>query len=108
VTAVAPFTQMQGLLTNNGKVSKVLLNAIDPALERQVSIIDNFMQQGKLDDLVPGEFGIVIGDKAAAKLGAAIGDKLTFRRAGSHRDPGRDVPAHEALHRGRHLPCRRR
>ena len=78
VTAVAPFTQMQGLLTNNGKVSKVLLNAIDPAQERQVSIIDNFMQQGKLDDLAPGSFGIVIGDKAAAKLGAAIGDKLTF------------------------------
>ena len=53
VTAVAPFTQMQGLLTNNGKVSKVLLNAIDPALERQVSIIDKFMLQGKLDDLAP-------------------------------------------------------
>ncbi|WP_210643687.1 MULTISPECIES: lipoprotein-releasing ABC transporter permease subunit [unclassified Pseudomonas] len=78
VLAVAPFTQMQGLLTNNGKVSKVLLNGIDPALERQVSIIDNFMQQGKLDDLTPGSFGIVIGDKAAAKLGVAIGDKLTF------------------------------
>ncbi|MGN8277759.1 lipoprotein-releasing ABC transporter permease subunit [Pseudomonas sp. SMV71] len=78
VLAVAPFTQMQGLLTNNGKVSKVLLNGIDPKLERQVSIIDNFMQQGKLDDLAPGSFGIVIGDKAAAKLGVAIGDKLTF------------------------------
>jgi len=78
VLAVAPFTQMQGLLTNNGKVSKVLLNGIDPKLERQVSIIDNFMQQGKLDDLAPGDFGIVIGDKAAAKLGASIGDKLTF------------------------------
>ncbi|AUM69180.1 lipoprotein-releasing ABC transporter permease subunit [Pseudomonas bijieensis] len=78
VLAVAPFTQMQGLLTNDGKVSKVLLNGIDPGLERQVSIIDNFMQQGKLDDLAPGGFGIVIGDKAAAKLGVAIGDKLTF------------------------------
>ncbi|AXP02364.1 lipoprotein-releasing ABC transporter permease subunit [Pseudomonas fluorescens] len=78
VLAVAPFTQMQGLLTNDGKVSKVLLNGIDPELERQVSIIDNFMQQGKLDDLAPGGFGIVIGDKAAAKLGVAIGDKLTF------------------------------
>ena len=78
VTAVAPFTQMQGLLTNKGKVSKVLLNGIDPALERQVSIIDKFMLQGQLDALAPGSFGIVIGDKAAAKLGAAIGDKLTF------------------------------
>jgi len=78
VLAVAPFTQMQGLLTNNGQVSKVLLNGIDPALERQVSIIDNFMQQGRLDDLAPGSFGIVIGDKAAAKLGVGLGDKLTF------------------------------
>ncbi len=78
VTAVAPFTQMQGLLTNNGQVSKVLLNAIDPALERNVSIIDNFMKQGKLDDLTPGSFGIVIGDKAATKLGVGLGDKVTF------------------------------
>ncbi|GGK44583.1 lipoprotein-releasing system permease protein [Pseudomonas koreensis] len=78
VTAVAPFTQMQGLLTNNGQVSKVLLNAINPALERNVSIIDNFMKQGKLDDLTPGSFGIVIGDKAATKLGVGLGDKVTF------------------------------
>ena len=78
VLAVAPFTQMQGLLTNDGKVQKVLLNAIDPAQERKVSIIDQFMQQGQLDALTPGSFGIVIGDRAAAKLGVAIGDKLTF------------------------------
>ncbi|OLF55196.1 lipoprotein-releasing ABC transporter permease subunit [Pseudomonas chlororaphis] len=78
VLAVAPFTQMQGLLTNNGQVQKVLLNAIDPVKERQVSIIDNFMKQGKLDDLAPGSFGIVIGDKAANKLGVGLGDKLTF------------------------------
>ena len=78
VLAVAPFTQMQGLLTNDGKVQKILLNAIDPAQERNVSIIDKFMLSGKLDDLAPGSFGIVIGDKAAAKLGVGIGDKLTF------------------------------
>ncbi|BCQ68085.1 multidrug ABC transporter substrate-binding protein [Pseudomonas sp. Eqa60] len=78
VLAVAPFTQMQGLLTNNGQVQKVLLNAIDPEQERQVSIIDHFMQQGQLDALAPGSFGIVIGDKAATKLGVGLGDKLTF------------------------------
>lgn len=78
VLAVAPFTQMQGLLTNNGNVQKVLLNGIDPAQERKVSIIDNFMKQGKLDDLAAGDFGIVIGDKAATKLGVGVGDKVTF------------------------------
>jgi lipoprotein-releasing system permease protein len=78
VEAVAPFTQMQGLLTNNGNVQKILLNAIDPAQERKVSIIDQFMKQGRLDDLVTGGFGVVIGDKAATKLGVGIGDKVTF------------------------------
>ncbi|WP_040063163.1 lipoprotein-releasing ABC transporter permease subunit [Pseudomonas batumici] len=78
VQAVAPFTQMQGLLTNNGQVQKVILNAIDPAQERKVSIIDRFMQKGQLDALTPGSFGIVIGDKAANKLGVGLGDKLNF------------------------------
>jgi lipoprotein-releasing system permease protein len=78
VLAVAPFTQMQGLLTNNGSVQKILLNGIDPAQERNVSIIDRFMKQGRLDDLTSGGFGIVLGDKAAAKLGVGIGDKVTF------------------------------
>ncbi|MGH8435434.1 MAG: lipoprotein-releasing ABC transporter permease subunit [Pseudomonas sp.] len=78
VLAVAPFTQMQGLLTHDGKVQKVLINAVDPQEERKVSIIDKFFLQGSLDDLKPGAFGIVIGDKAAAKLGVVIGDKITF------------------------------
>jgi len=78
VSAVAPFTQMQGLLTNNGQVQKILLNGIDPAQEHNVSIIDAFVKQGKVDDLRAGEFGVMIGDKAAAKLGVGVGDKVTF------------------------------
>ncbi|MBM7060978.1 lipoprotein-releasing ABC transporter permease subunit [Pseudomonas sp. UL073] len=78
VVAVAPFTQMQGLLTNQGQVQKILINAIDPAEERKVSIIDGFFREGGLDALQAGGFGIVIGDKAASKLGVGIGDKVTF------------------------------
>jgi len=78
VAAVAPFTQMQGLLTHEGQVQKVLLNGIDPAQEHNVSIIDAFVRQGRVDDLQAGAFGIMIGDKAATKLGVGVGDKLTF------------------------------
>ncbi|WP_300656721.1 lipoprotein-releasing ABC transporter permease subunit [Pseudomonas sp.] len=78
VVAVAPFSQMQGLLTHEGKVQKVLINAVDPLEEVKVSIIGDFFQQGRLQDLEPGAFGIVIGDKAAAKLGVTLGDKITF------------------------------
>lgn len=78
VLAVAPFTQMQGLLTHDGKVQKVLINAIDPEEERKVSIIGDFFREGSLEALKAGEFGIVIGDKAASKLGVGLGDKITF------------------------------
>ncbi|MCW3150248.1 lipoprotein-releasing ABC transporter permease subunit [Stutzerimonas stutzeri] len=78
VSAVAPFIQMQGLLTHQGQVSKILINAVDPQVEPKVSIIDRFFREGALADLAPGEFGIVIGDKAAQKLGVGVGDKITF------------------------------
>lgn len=78
VLEVAPFTQMQGLLTHDGKVQKALINAIDPEQEHKVSIIDNFLREGDLASLAPGEFAMIIGDKAATKLGVKVGDKVTF------------------------------
>ncbi|WP_028239560.1 lipoprotein-releasing ABC transporter permease subunit [Stutzerimonas azotifigens] len=78
VLAVAPFIQMQGLLTHEGQVQKVLINAIEPDAERQVSIIEDFVREGSMASLAPGDFNIVIGDRAAAKLGVGIGDKITF------------------------------
>ncbi|MAK87682.1 MAG: lipoprotein-releasing system transmembrane subunit LolC, partial [Pseudomonas sp.] len=78
VAATAPFIQSQGLLTHQGQVTKILINAVDPEAERRVSIIDQFFREGSLDDLAAGEFGIVIGDKAATKLGVGVGDKITF------------------------------
>ncbi len=78
VKAVAPYTQVQGLLTADGKVQKVLVNAVDPAEEAKVSIIGDFFRQGSLEDLKAGGFGIVIGDRAASKLGVGLGDKVTF------------------------------
>ena len=78
VAAIAPFTQMPGLLTNHGQVQKVLVNAIDPVEEAKVSIIGDYFREGSLDSLQAGGFGILIGDLAAKKLGLAIGDKVTF------------------------------
>lgn len=78
VLAVAPFSQMQGLLTHEGKVQKVLINAVDPEEEVKVSIIADFFRQGRLSELQPGGFGIVLGDRAAEKLGVGLGDKITF------------------------------
>lgn len=78
VVAVAPFTQLQGMLTHSGGVQPVLVNAVLPEAEKQVSIIDRHMVRGRLDDLRNGEFGIIVGEITARRFRVDVGDKLTF------------------------------
>ncbi|MNF47893.1 Lipoprotein-releasing system transmembrane protein LolE [compost metagenome] len=78
VVAVAPFSQLQGMLTHSGGVQPVLVNAVLPEAEKSVSIIDQHMVQGRLDDLQSGEFGIIIGEITARRFRVNVGDKLTF------------------------------
>lgn len=77
VVAAAPFVQGQGMVTGGGSVRGVLLNGIVPEEERTVSIIENHMLEGRLDDLKAGEFGIIIGKSLATGLRMELGDRLT-------------------------------
>lgn len=77
VLAAAPFIQGQGMVTGGGDVRGVMLNGILPEQERTVSIIENHMIEGALDDLVSGEFGIIVGRTMAASLRLKVGDRLT-------------------------------
>lgn len=78
VEAAAPFVQAQGMLTNAGRVHGVLVNGIDPEFETDVSIIANHFTYGSLDNLAPGEYGIVLGELLARFIGAGVGDKVTL------------------------------
>ena len=74
----APLLQLQGMLLAGGKSKGVLLNGIDPAEERRVSVIDNFVSSGSLDALQAGEFSIAIGAGLAEHLGLVVGDRVTL------------------------------
>ncbi|MBK8972973.1 MAG: lipoprotein-releasing ABC transporter permease subunit [Hahellaceae bacterium] len=78
VAGVAPFIQAQGMVTASGNVHGVFLSGIDPTYEGDVSIVSEHMTAGKIDDLKPGEFGIVLGDILASYMHASIGDKVTI------------------------------
>ncbi|WP_336366755.1 lipoprotein-releasing ABC transporter permease subunit [Marinobacter sp. C2H3] len=77
VKAAAPFIQAQGMIAKGGNVRGILLNGILPDQERTVSIIEDHMVEGSLDDLKSGEFGIIIGRIAANSLGLELGDRIT-------------------------------
>ncbi|MGB1271171.1 MAG: lipoprotein-releasing ABC transporter permease subunit [Endozoicomonas sp.] len=78
VEAAAPFVEAQGMLTNGSQVRGALIYGIHPDYENKVSIINDHMKQGQLDDLKPGEFGILLGDILANYLGLSMGDKVTM------------------------------
>ncbi|MFN2362332.1 MAG: lipoprotein-releasing ABC transporter permease subunit [Marinobacter sp.] len=77
VIAAAPYIEGQGMVTGGGEVRGVMLNGILPEQERSVSIIEDHMIEGGLDDLRSGEFGIIIGKQMASALRLQIGDRVT-------------------------------
>ena len=78
IVGSAPFIQAQGMLTNRGVVRGVLINGIEPELERKISILDDHMKAGSLDQLQPKKYGIVLGSLLARSMGVAVGEKITL------------------------------
>jgi lipoprotein-releasing system permease protein len=77
VVASAPFVLNQGMLTLGGNVRGAEIRGILPEHEAQVTELAANMRLGRLDDLRPGEWGIVLGVELAQALGAGVGDKVT-------------------------------
>ena len=74
----APYVEAEGMLANLSSVSGVLVRGIDPDIEPQVSEIHRHMVFGKLTDLIPGEYGIVLGTHLANSLDVDPGATITM------------------------------
>jgi lipoprotein-releasing system permease protein len=74
----APYIAGQGMLSHAGRAYAALVFGILPDKEQTVSELGEKMVEGKLDDLQPGKFGLILGEELAASLGARIGDKLAL------------------------------
>ena len=76
VAAAAPYINAQALLSNQHNVQGTMLRGIMPDLEDQVADIGQHMKRGKLKDLQPGQFGIVLGAELAHAVDARLGEKV--------------------------------
>jgi lipoprotein-releasing system permease protein len=76
VLGAAPYVEREAML-QGARVQGALLRGIDPAREHAVSELMDKMKLGSVDDLVPGEFNIVLGKELALWLGVEIGDQVT-------------------------------
>ncbi len=78
VRGTAPYVRGQGLLANGANPSGALIRGVLPEREGEVSDLAAAMKSGRLSDLKPGEFNMVLGLALARALGVAVGDKVTL------------------------------
>jgi lipoprotein-releasing system permease protein len=92
VVAAAPFINAQGMFARGDIVRGAVVRGIDPQAEPTVSDIAAGVSGGKITDLVPGEFGIVLGVELARALGVLPGDKVTLISPQGNVTPAGIVP----------------
>lgn len=77
IKGIAPFVSQDAMLNNSSLTLPTMLLGILPEQENNVSALSEKMVEGKISNLHPGEFGILIGKDLAQKLKLGIGSKLT-------------------------------
>jgi len=97
VIAAAPFAALDGMLSFRGAMQPLQIGGIDPHLEGQVSSLPEHIVQGELTSLIPGQFGLVLGETAARRLQVQIGDKLTLIIPEASNKPGGITPRMQRL-----------
>jgi lipoprotein-releasing system permease protein len=78
VVGAAPFIDAQALLARGEDMKGVLVRGIAPELESEVSDVINERSRLVFQALREGEFGIVLGNDLAKRLGVMAGDVVTL------------------------------
>ena len=88
VVGAAPFIGSQALVARGEDMKGAVVRGIDPALEPTVTDL----HIAALSQLVPGEFGVVLGSELARSLGVRTGDKVTVVAPSGQVTPAGVVP----------------
>ncbi|MFT3896097.1 MAG: lipoprotein-releasing ABC transporter permease subunit [Thermomonas sp.] len=75
VAGAAPYVEAEALITGPQRQPAIVRGVI-PAEEGKVSVLAQKMTQGRLDQLTPGSFNIVLGSELALWLGVGVGDHV--------------------------------
>ena len=75
VAGAAPYVEAEALISGPQRQPAIVRGVI-PAEEGKVSVLAQKMTRGRLDQLTPGSFNIVLGSELALWLGVGVGDHV--------------------------------
>ncbi|MCU6433412.1 lipoprotein-releasing ABC transporter permease subunit [Undibacterium sp. Jales W-56] len=93
----APYVDAQAMIIRDDVMRGVILRGILPEEEPKVSEVATKIKVGRLADLKPGAFGIVLGAELARALHAGLGDKVSLAAPEGQLTPAGMVPRLKAF-----------
>ena len=78
VIAAAPYIEEQAMITHGDKSSGILLRGVLPQDEQRVVELTPHLESGRLGDLDPGSYRVILGSALAEALGVHVGDKVVI------------------------------
>ncbi|MEO6925896.1 MAG: lipoprotein-releasing ABC transporter permease subunit [Rhodanobacter sp.] len=97
VLGAAPFVESEAMLLAQ-RSAGARVRGIDPAKEPKVVDIGQHMVEGKLDELTPGSWNIILGRDLAMQLGVGVGDRVTMVVQEMRATPMGGVPRMRSFH----------
>ncbi|GLR09659.1 lipoprotein-releasing system transmembrane subunit LolE [Mixta theicola] len=77
IAAAAPYINFTGLIESGAKLQAIQVKGVDPAQEKRLSALPQFVQNNAWSTFSAGKQQIIIGSGAAKSLGVRQGDWLT-------------------------------
>ncbi|EIM01303.1 cell division protein FtsX [Rhodanobacter thiooxydans] len=97
VLGAAPYVESEAMLLAR-RSSGALVRGVEPTQEPKVVDIDKHMLEGKLGELTPGSWNIVLGRELAMTLGVTVGDRVTMAVQQLRATPMGSVPRMRSFH----------
>jgi lipoprotein-releasing system permease protein len=82
ITGVAPLIAINGMLESGNTMKAIQLRAVLPTEEGDISNASKYISGQGLQALKSGQYGIIIGQQIAKKLGVSVGNSVTMLMPG--------------------------
>ena len=97
VVASAPYVSEQALLVKSEDMRGAMVRGIDPEMEANVAEFATQLPKAMRQSLLPGRFGVILGDELAASMGVSAGDAVVLVTPGGQVTPAGMLPRMKQL-----------
>jgi lipoprotein-releasing system permease protein len=92
VIATAPYVEERAMIAHGAAVSGVQVRGVLPDEEAEVSAIASRLRSGRLQQLQPGSYAVILGRTLAEELDAKVGDRVVLAAPQGTATPAGVVP----------------